>query len=481
MDNVPDEEMQRLYSAFMSAIDNGDDLSTFSKDDLIDIYDFSRGIPNDYYAYEAIAEGLRRYPKSRDLIKRKAFYFHDLGHDDLCDTYLLSLPERSFARSMAYVKNEHKLFGSKLDFGQYLSDYAAGSIEDGDIIFMVDIFLGINEIDAVARYADEIASISQYPSTIFSELYNAYYDKEDYVRALNFGKKLTDVEPFNASSWIELANLYLMKIGDRRAAIECAEYASAIDPDNISPKMIIALASYDDDPIAARKMVDDVLKDDGDNEKALYVGARMDYYENRYNAGTEKILRSIDRFSLSARREPFDLLLRNLQCPLGKEAKEKLSMYIRTDDSVSVEQWVENLAVDRCYIGAIELFRVACEANRYDLERPQTVYVVSEILYRIGDYRGLIKYLSGVTEAESLTGYPVSMVYLVILSLYRLGETEAARDILIKALNHIVSSGQADVMAEGMIRRLMLPSMKALLRKIDGDLAVRDRDFDPYC
>lgn len=481
MDNAPDEEMHKLYSAFMSAVSNGDDLSTFSKDDLIDVYDFSRGIPNDYFAYEAIAEGLRRHPKSRDLIKRKAFYFHDLGHDDLCDTYLLSLPERSFARTMAYIKNEYKLFGTEIKLGQFLPDYQIGSIEDGDIIFMVDIFLGVNRLDVVAAYADDIALISQYPSTIYSELYNAYYEKGDFAKALAYGKKLTDVEPFNASSWIELANLYLMKFGDKNSAVECAEYASAIDPDNKSPQMITALAIYDNDPAAARKMVEDVLEVDFDNEKALYVGARMDFYENHPLEGTEKILRSIEHFSLTARREPFDLLLRNLTGPLGGEAKEMLLAYIHADDMLAVEQWVEYLAADKCFLGAVELFKVAREANRFDLERPQAAYIVCESMYRLGDYEGLLKLLAPVRNADIFSDYPVSMLHMVFLSLYRLGDTATVKALLSKAISQLEAPDQSDVMAEGMIRRLMLPSMKALMRKIDGDPNVSDSDFDPFC
>lgn len=94
MDDEQPDELKKLYDDFVDALRKGADMSSFSKDDLLDIYDYSRGIPDDYVGLEALLAGIRYFPRSRDMRKRIALYMHDLGQDDLAERAAERLPDR---------------------------------------------------------------------------------------------------------------------------------------------------------------------------------------------------------------------------------------------------------------------------------------------------------------------------------------------------------------------------------------------------
>lgn len=480
MEQMPDDEMSRLYASFVEAHGNGEDLSGFSKDDLIDVYDFSRGVPNDYISGEVLEIALMRFPKSRDLLKRKAFFYHDLGHDSICDIILMSLPERSFVRTMAHLKNEWRLFGNEPQLSEYLGDYAPGSIEDGDVIFTVDIFDDAGLIDTIGRCAETFSKISQYPSTIYNELYNAYYDKGIYEKALEFGQKLTEIEPFNAAAWTELANLYLMKMNRPDVAAECAEYAIAIEPENINSRMIKALAVYDSDPITSKSMVADALDVDVPMPSACYVGAFIDFYEGKEQDAIGKIMRSLNDFSLAQCRESIDLLLRKICDPLNRDMRDRIHDLLVKDESINVEAWVDNLLRLGCFRGAYELYSVALAAGRYNVENMSALLTAAEVMYRLKLYDQvtdvLYRYLSKFPLAEATP----PMILLYALSLFRCQHGDEAREFISEAKMALEQSLPMSSLPDELLRESVIPRLENLRLYLDGDDTIAESYFDPF-
>lgn len=480
MEQMPDDEMSRLYASFVEAHGNGGDLSGFSKDDLIDVYDFSRGVPNDYISGEVLEIALMRFPKSRDLLKRKAFFYHDLGHDSICDIILMSLPEKSFVRTMAHLKNEWRLFGNEPHLSEYLDDYASGSIEDGDIIFTVDIFDDAGLIDTVGRYAEAFSKISQYPSTIYNELYNAYYDRGQYEKALEFGQKLTEIEPFNAAAWTELANLYLMKMNRPDVAAECAEYAIAIEPENVNPRMIKALSVYDSDPIESKRMVADALAGDIQMPSACYVGAFIDFFEGKERDAVEKIMRSLDDFSLAQCRESIDLLLRKICEPLNRDMRDRIHDLLIKDDSINVEAWVDNLLRLRCLRGSYELYSVASAAGRYNVENLPALLTATEVMYRLKLYDRVTDVLSGYLSKFSLAETTPPVILLYALSLFRCQHGDEARAFVKEAMMALEQTLPLSSLADELLRESVIPRLENLRLRLEGDDTIAESYFDPF-
>lgn len=480
MEHMPDDEMSRLYASFMEAYNSGGDLSGFSKDDLIDVYDFSRGIPDDFISEEVLSIALMRFPNSRDLVKRKAFFYHDLGHDSICDIILMSLPETSFVRTMAHLRNEWRLFGNEPQLSEYLDDYAIGSIEDGDIIFTVDIFGDAGLIDLVVRYAETFSNISQYPSTIYNELYNAYYDKGMYEKALEFGQKLTEIDPFNAAAWTELANLYLMKMNRPDVAAECAEYAIAIDPEDVNPRMIKALSLYDSDPIGCKNMVAEALAGDVKVPSACYVGAFIDFYEGKERDAVEKITQSLDDFSLAQRRETIDLLLRKINKPLDCDMRDRIHDLLIKDDSINAEAWVENLLRLGCLRGAYELYSVASSVWCYDTGNLQAMLTAAEVMYRLNLFGKTAEVLAVYVNETPLADVTPPAILLYALSLYRCWKGDVVRSFVSEAKMVLEQAPSMSSLADGLLRESVIPRLSSLLSRIDGDETVAESSFDPY-
>ena len=68
MDSFSDDGgIKELYRSFVEAVERDGDLSSFSEDDLIDIFDYVTGIPDDFIAGESLRVGERLYPDSVGL------------------------------------------------------------------------------------------------------------------------------------------------------------------------------------------------------------------------------------------------------------------------------------------------------------------------------------------------------------------------------------------------------------------------------
>lgn len=477
--DYPDGEMERLYTAFVEALDSGRDFSSFSKDDLIDVYDFSRGIPNDYVAAESIDEGLRRFPDDSDLIKRKAFLYHELGHDSICDMYMQRLPEQNFVRKITDLKNQSRIFDEIPDLRSCLTEYKSGSIEDGDIIYLVDIFEDNGYLDRVADCADELSGISQYPSTVYNELYNVFYNRGMYERALAYGQKLTDIEPFNASAWIELANLYLMKLGRVDVAAECAEYAIAIEPENVSPRMIKALTVYESNPDEAKQMVGNARLENADVPSVCYVDAFIDFFEGKEESAVLKISRSLKEFSVAQRREAADLVLRKISMPLPDEMRVGLQEMLLVDDDVNIEKWIENLVNLGCFRGACELYIAGVNSHCYEASDIDSSLTVAEAMYRVKEYDAAIELLQPYIDEAVKQDIPAMAMLLYSLSRYRSGLTSGLRALLDQAITAYEHHGLQLSASETIATESILPRLRALTMKMDGDEYVEEQDFDP--
>lgn len=480
MDHDPADEMSALYRSFCQAVSDGNGLDDFSKDDLIDIYDFTRSIPDDYIANEAIAVGLRRYPGSKDILKRKGLFFHDLGQDNVCEIILLGLPERAFTRSMAAMKNEIVVMGNDPMFKEALEIYTPGSVEDGDLLYMVDIFDAIDRLDIISENADALSRISQYPSTIFQELYVLLYEKGEFEKARYFGHRLTEVDPFNLSAWIELAYLYLTQFSDPESAIECSEYALAIDPADIGAKMIRALSVYEKNPDETKRIVREVLQQNPDEPRALYVEACVSFHEGRQSQGVELSMRACRGFGVGQRREALDLLLRSLRFPLSPDQRALLEEFVKEDSDLNISRWVRELVGHRSYHGAYELAMLSIKLRRFTPTSLEEVSALVESMYRLKLYDEIVNFISN--EVAALMDLHPFYALIFAVAHYRLHNIDYIcrwlDDYL--SLSNLARAPRGETLDGRLLRSVSLEKIRALRRSAEGDTSISDSMFDPF-
>ncbi|MCM1292775.1 MAG: hypothetical protein NC111_02380 [Bacteroides sp.] len=481
MPPADDNELSRLYESFINAAETDGDFSGFSKDDLIDIFDYSRGVPNDFISEQVLVIGLMRYPDSVDLFKRKALLFYDLGRVSMAEEALGKLPENEFVRQVGVVRFEWAVCHSVKKLDEILPGHANGSIEDGDIMFLVDVYEEMDRLDELIAHADRVSEISQYPATIFSELFNLYIDRGDYEKAIGFGLKLTEIEPFNFVWWSEIASIYLTQLDRPDDAIEAAEYALAINPQQQTAQMIKALALYDSDHDAARAMVRDALEEDENNASALYVAACIDFFENRQQHAIANILRILIGFDFVRARDAIDLLFKSITEPLTDDQKQSLAGSLSNMREIDIEKWVDRLLHMHLYRGAVELADIGISLNRYSFNTAENITAISEAMYKLKMYREVCSLFSGFENNYAIESLPYNVALMYALSLYHLGLSDRVHTFLEMFKSNLVQS-QTDLdklmIHERLIYDATIDRLYLLCRFINGDTDVSESDFD---
>lgn len=431
MDSFSDDGgIKELYRSFVEAVERDGDLSSFSEDDLIDIFDYVTGIPDDFIAGESLRVGERLYPDSLDLLKRRAFLWHQVGRDDLCERLLDRLPSDLFLSDMRLSRNYLSSAEFRDAFGKTIDSYEPGSVEDGDIIYLVDYFDSFGELDIIERYADNFSRVSEYPSTIYNELFHLYWQKENYSKAAKYGRMVTELEPFNESAWTELADLNNIALMDHSEAVECADFALAINPGALEALVVKSSALYDSDPEASRRIVTRLNEIAPEDPLTLYAGGVLKLNDGMRQQGIDCLSRAIMGLSVVRSRDLYDILLRYIDGPLEKALEHRLQELFEADNSIDAVKWCRELLDKGSVHGAHAVFEASNEVDRYDFAGNNAIDIAVEAMYRTQRYDGIIAFLEiGYMVDDSMHRLPVSLALVYALAMYR-GRLKPTEDIV---------------------------------------------------
>lgn len=474
----PDDEMKTLYDDFVDALKRGADLSRFSKDDLLDIYDYSRGIPEDFVALEALLCGVGRYPRSRDFRKRLALYMHDLGQDDLAERAADRLPDSSVIRLCNTIGSLSQLPDDRARFETLFGGVQKGSLEDGDMLYIIDMLESGGLLRLVYDFDKELSELCQYPTTVYHELYRISIDAHDYETAHRYGVRLTEMEPFNIRFWVELANLQSNYLFDYEGALETIEYALAIDPDSADALLSKANVLFASDPAAARSMVESLLRRQPDDLSTIYFLAHMEFKDGN----TEAAL-SLMRTYLSRTPDPdkdfFDTLFAYNQTPLADDFRDALTRFARQSTAIALREWCEGLYYNKVYGGVVEVV----STGKVYMADDAIALMACEAYYGIGLYRELIDF---ILANKGLAGNPLSLdlPYALIYAVVKvaMGDADGLRDYV----DQIIASHDSVLLVRdtGVYSRLIGDgAMKGLLRLskyLHGDESVSFADINPF-
>ena len=388
-----DEDIIRLHASFIEAMESDCNFSSFSEDDLIDIFDYSCSISDEFVLSEVIIVGERFFPNSQDLLKRKALMYHRFDKEDACIAILNRLPEDSFLNIVISAKKEQQISSWIEKLKKQLSAIKSGTIEDGDIIYAVDFFESIGQGDILLMTADELSRISEYHSTIYNELFHILLEKGRYQEAVEYGRKLIDIEPFNSLAWTELADLYNVNLNLPLEAIECADFALAINPKSIGALMVKSSAIYESNPDESRKIVDKIMALAPNDPMSFYARAILNINDGNRKEGINDILQSINLQPVSGLKELLELLFRNIDSPLSNGAENIIISILKYNDSIDAVKLCEDLISYGQFIGAYEVFRISYSIGKYDFAVQNSIYFAVEAMYQVGAYDKILELL----------------------------------------------------------------------------------------
>ena len=480
-----DDDIKRLHASFIEAMESNRNYTSFSEDDLIDIFDYACNISDEYIITEVIIAGERCFPESKELLKRKALMYHRLGQDDACIAVINQFLPDSFLNLIIEAKKEQSISSWLPLFKEHLCRIKSGTIEDGDIIFTVDFFDSLNHIDILTSCANELSRISEYPSTIFNELFHLLWEKGYYKEASEFGRKLTEIEPFNALAWTELADLYNVNLGNIEEALECADFALAIAPNHVGALMVTSSALYELNPDKSREIVAEIMKIAPNDPMSYYSRAILNINDGNVDQGVNDIIKAISLNPISGRNELLELLFKAIDKPLNSSDEHIIINMLEDDDTIDAVKLCRTLISSGYNVGAYEAFMLAKSAHKYDFGESESFYLAVEILYRNKMYNQVIELidLGCSNNKDMLLSMPMLLALVYSLSWCRTAPN-AKEEIIcfikerLALYNPLVRLGKlADLMCdESSIRRMNL-----LLDELSSNNNYPNlRDIDPY-
>lgn len=477
MEQQPDE-MKTLYDDFVGALNGGADLSRFSKDDLLDVYDYSRSVPDDYVALEALMCGSRLYPRSRDLRKRLALYMHDLGRDDVARRISARLPESSVIRRCADIDSLDLLAGDKERFHALFNGVVPGSLEDGDILYIIDVLEDNGYISMLYDFTEELSKLCQYPTTVYHELYHTYLENRDYDKALALGTKLTELEPFNIRFWVELANLQSNYLYDYGAALETIEYALAIEPDSTEALLSKANALYSVNFDEAMQLAVEIDRKNPDNPPVIYFLAHLAFQKGDNERGLKLMHDYLDLVP-NPDKDFFDTLFAYNQLPLPPEFKKALRTLLTLGPETNIDSWCTDLLLSKAYGGIIEIIDSGVVTSMSE----ELLLMVAEAYYRLELYDTLADFILGrCCYGNNQFGLDATYALIYAMARFAAGKTQGLADYVDAVVDNFDKSlNEADPRAVlTLMHEASLSRLKELSKFLHGDKSVEFNDYSPF-
>lgn len=455
MEPQPDKEMAALYARFVAALERSDDLSDFSEDDLLDIYDFSRSVPDDYVALEVLATCARYYPGSVDMAKRKVLFFHDFEQDSAVLSASRALSPDSLVRQIAALKahTPKSVAEASRRLNNILANIQPRSIEDGDLYFLIETYNDLGFLDAIADAHETIAGCCAFPSTLYHELAKIYSEQENVDKAIPFYQALTVNEPFVAQWWEELAGAYFNLADDKEAALEAIDYALALSPESIDGRLMKATMLSHDDGDASEAIVKEVLADMPDYRPALFLQACLFFKDYMREDAFDSLIAYVKSAMKSDEvpdRAFFKLLVERYGDDTPQALREVLFTYIATLDSSDVYQWA--LSTPICF-ERIVILEMAKESRDLADFSALHLRMLAEAYYITGQCEKVQQLLESLPECDSRNDLGLTLIYC--LSRYRLGLTQGLEQYIAEKLKEntlVVMDGLTDTENSLMLR-----------------------------
>lgn len=424
--NFGADDLRQLYDEFVAALTARDDLSRFSREDLLDIFDYTRNIPDDYIGLEVLLVGQRLYPNSKELRKRLVLFLHDIDQDFIAEKISEGLPNHSLARVSEAIKQFANIADDDEKFKLLFSNIKPSSLEDGDVLYLFDLLRQEGYTEFAIEYAPQIAKFCQYPSTIFHEIYGVYIDRQEYDRAKDVSLKLTEIEPFNVEYWIEQANLQVNFLSDVEGALETIEYALAIDPHSKGARLskINALCSVDTEK--ACREAEKFIEENGDEPISHFLLGHLELDKGNRDRALELLKRYI-LLGGAGDKDFFNSLFMRVDIADTPWLIDLLVELSESNPTIDMSEWLRQMFANRCYAAVIVLYGVMNQATRVYVSSPEIIMMVVESLMSLKRYSEVKPFLLTAFSVDNINALPPLGAYVYFVAELSQGVNEKVK------------------------------------------------------
>lgn len=472
------DEVKKLYINFKKALLEGDIEKFYDEVDLLNIYDFA-GDENDLFVqFEILRLAARAFPESPDFGARSAFFLKEI------------LDEADGARALAHQHKEDSFVWNLLDLsfeadadkikeGLENAIRRRRSLEDDDVLRLIDLCADYNLQDWAYENHEKILSICSYPDTFLLELAELFYNQGDYERTIELLEKLTEIQPFNAVVWSRLADTQALN-RNLDNALNAVDYALAIEPEKTEYQVQrVRLKYYCGTPSGKDiSQLYSVLEKEPENTEALNILFAIMIDRGEYSKVIDMMMQRLEQCKNNAVAIDIaeKLFLLNNRPVIASIINDYfVSGKLIVPDKM---EWAERQFRNGCYAACAEIILSFIGAP---LERA-TWDMLFESLYRIKDYNKLAELFAdpeyGIRNTYKDTEEPLFPMFIMALALVRSAHYAEFRELA----NFLIDD--RPIVVEDFKQRLSVSAafsiLHALLQFISNGMEFEIDSFDPF-
>lgn len=426
----PIDERRELYDKFRSELAGSPRDIFYDEKDLVEIFDQASDLDDDYVRMEVLLHGFRLYPDSEDLKVRRAYFYSACGIDDGADAMCRGSHTPGIMWDILGLRLADPLSGEvEAQLDRFVERTEA--FDDEAIIQTVDCASALRAYDWVKRNRHKLQSKCSYLPTLLYELHIVASLNGDHTYAIEMLEELTGIEPFNGEYWCMLAEEHL-KIDQNDEAISAADYALAINPDDVRAMAAKAraLINADSDHRTPVELLERVVRELPD-ESFLVQSLAVAYTNAGRRDDAERLLLDYsNRFPSDAATIDYLLLLRYADISHLLDR-----YYTEMDGTADAKHWLD-WAQRHIDEGRYPEAAVILESYYRNAGLTDDLSLYFETLYQAGFHAAVVALYEYNTEDQLPHDITPEMGVTVVLSYMRLGR----RDDALKAARSLLTS-----------------------------------------
>jgi len=432
--NENDDDIAILYEDVLSTLLKGDSTSIYDLGSLVEVYDYAYDLSDEFVTSEIMSVVLSRSSKYVPMLERKAIRLLQLSETDAAKAVASRLPVHSFVRKLVYAQITWDAENWRDSYLHLFKNVKESSISDFGALCLIDLALGVDDLNHLVMQLSEILKLLQYPTDFMADLSYTLQENRLYEQTVTVLQELTTVEPFAAEHWLKLADIYCNYLENTDEALNALEYALAIEPESANAKLLYGniLLKNNKDVDGVIKIADSLINNREYRQEALYLkaGALMQI-DNKVEA-----LKVLEKY-LEDCHNPLDIfiLIFSLEVgPLSESLKNKFIRSLTETGTVELEQWFDKVKLMLGHLTYRQILSYVEMSNRNDL--PYGIWLNLQLyLYQSKQY-GKVKtnYVNRFgTEIDAEAGL------MYIMTLLRMGVTTGLKDMADDALKLIIA------------------------------------------
>ncbi|MDE7142430.1 MAG: hypothetical protein K2O33_06030 [Muribaculaceae bacterium] len=249
--------MKELYDRFRREVLEEKNVDYYEEDELLDIYDYAQDEGDVMVQFYVFLTARRLHPDSTLFDERAGFFLSYISNEAGAD--MLSRRERQesplwdvLALSIAHYPDGHP----DDDMRSLLAKHEKFDCES--VLKLMDLLRDLTRPDLVAEAYMTLRDKAEDTRSLLFETATILKDYPEHsALARQLAEELTQTEPFNIDCWLLLAKTEFAN-SHPEEAVSAADYALAIDPDNLEGALVSAVVLSASD--ATRSQAEEELR-----------------------------------------------------------------------------------------------------------------------------------------------------------------------------------------------------------------------------